>query len=740
MSKGKMLIRQHDSTDCAAAYLSMVCFYYGKEYNLSKLRDILGTDIKGSTLLALERSANILGFKTKPIRVNQENFVDGFTLPAIARVITKEGLSHFVVVRKTNKKYVWISDPAKGHKKFKIEEFFKFFDGIMLLISPDDGFTTFKTKGTNVSKKFRNLILKQKKLFILSIVASFILTLLGIASSLFNKYLMDVIIPYGLIEDLFKYMIAFSLLALTQIIISFLRGHMILHISQRIDIPLIMGYFDHIFNLPMRFFSTRKTGDILTRFSDSFTIKDVLTEVFLTVIVDVFMALVSGLALLFINKSLFIVILVLTLLNSILVFSFKKPYKNINYETMEQSSRVNSSIIERVKAIETIKANACEKRILSNFEKDYKKSLKLQFKRGLLANIQSSIGLGISNLGNIALLVVGTILIIAQKITLGEFMSFVTISSLFMEPIGRLIKVQISLQESNISMKRISEILDMDREKPGEGSFLYSKKDDDSIKVNIKNINSDIVIDNVTFAYGYRLPVLKNFSLTIPKGKKVALVGQSGSGKTTVIKLLLKFFDIQTGNIKINNIDIKNIDVEALRNSISYVPQNIELFSDSIIENIKIGNPDASFDDIKSACEMTGCDEFINKMPIGYYSFLEEAGGGLSGGERQRLALARAIVKKSNLFILDEATSNLDFMSESKIYNTVFNKLRDKTVLIIAHRLSTIKNCDIICVVDNGQIVEKGRHEELLKVHGAYYNLWKSQNGIDPSVNYGRKV
>lgn len=534
---------------------------------------------------------------------------------------------------------------------------------------------------------------------------------------------MDTIIPFKLEKELLSYTLFFGLIIITQIAIGFLRSHLILHLSQRIDFPLILDFFTHVFYLPMKFFSSRKTGDILTRFSDSVTIKNVLTSLYLTVLIDVFMAIGSGVTLYLMNRTLFLIIVVLTVVSAILVFAFNKVYKDTNLASMEQNAKINSNLIEKIKAMETVKANTYEHDALDKLESEYKKSLRIQFKRGWFSNIQSSLEDGVSLLGNIALLFIGGQLIINQDITIGTFMSFISLSALFMQPIGRLINAQLSIQETNIAMKRISEILDIPEER--------HKEDNDqtySLTVKPQNIH-DIVLNNITFSYGYRNPTLKDFSLTIPNEKKIALVGQSGSGKTTVAKLLLKFLEVQEGNITINGVDSKYIDIEALRNGIAYVPQNIELFSDSIIENIKVGNPQATLEEIKSVCELTGCDEFINRMPAGYHSFLEESGGGLSGGEKQRLALARAIIKNSDFFILDEATSNLDFMSERKIHETIFHHLKDKTVLIIAHRLSTIRNCDIICVMDNGEIKEQGTHEQLIKKGGLYYELCNNQIG-----------
>ncbi|WP_341349933.1 peptidase domain-containing ABC transporter [Clostridium sartagoforme] len=550
-------------------------------------------------------------------------------------------------------------------------------------------------------------------------ITSAILTILGIASAFFNKILMDEILPYSLKNQLNIFVIGFLLLAITQIGLGAIRQHMLLYLSQKIDIPLLLGYFKHVYKLPMKFFASRKVGDILTRFSDAFTIKDVLTSVSLSLIMDIVLAVVSASILYVMNEKLFIVILVLTIISAALIYIFKAPYKKINLEQMEASARLNSHIIESLKGIETIKVHAAEEKSIEKLETQYIKNLKISFKEGVLSNIQGSISGAVSTVGNLVIMYIGARMIMNGDITLGSLMAFSTLSGYFMDPIGRLIGLQLSIQEASISLKRIAEIYEVDKE----------QEESETDKVKIEKIDGDIELNNITFRYGSRAPVLRNVSIKIPKGKNVALVGESGSGKTTISKLLLKYYTPEEGKININGYKIEELDVYNLRENIAYVPQNVELFSGSIRENITLGRGNATYEEIKSACENAGCKDFIEKLPGKYDTFLEEAGGGLSGGEKQRIAMARALIKKPSFLILDEATSNLDFISEAKIFDTLFKKGKNITMLMIAHRLSTIRSCDIIYVMDKGKIVEEGDHESLLKKKGYYYKLYISQVG-----------
>ena len=761
-------VRQHDTTDCAAASLAMVCLHYKKEITITRLRDMMGTDMKGTNLIGLQKAANELGFNTAAVRVDRENFLSDFTLPCIAQVITDQGLAHFVVIfKKTTikdddarrkhvlkeeelkadkskkykcKDYVVIGDPAKDLKKISIDEFYKNFTGVLLLMNPTAEFKggSAKKPGTSVNgtakdangkdeksakggmfKRYLDLLLPQKKLFVYAILSSVILTAIGIVSTVFNKALMDEVLPYGLKNLLVSLIIVFSVVNLTSTLLGTVREWILIFLSIKIDIPLMLGYFEHVYKLPMKFFATRKTGEITTRYSDASTIKSVFTNIALSIVMDIVMAVGVGIVLFRMNSSLFSITLFSTVLSLLLVIIFKQPYKRINEETMQQSAVLNSQMIESLRGIETIKCNACEDRELEALEREYIKSLKISLRSSKISTGQSLVSAVISTVLNMVTTYVGIMQVLNGELTLGGYMAFSTLSSYFTSPVSDLISMQMSIQEAQISMKRLTEIMDYE-----------SEQADDEERTEMERMEGDIEFKDVTFRYGNRTPALNHISFTIPQGKKVALVGSSGSGKSTITKLLLKYYEPESGEIDVNGVNLDEYTNASVRRAISYVPQNVELFSKTLFENIRISRPEATLDEVKAAAKKADAHEFIRKLPLQYNTYLEEAGNGLSGGEKQRIALARAFLKDSDLYILDESTSSLDFGTENTIFDMIYNQLADKSMLIVAHRLSTVRDCDQILVMDHGEIVERGTHDELLAKQGKYYELWNLQQGI----------
>ncbi len=717
MLKKYQCTMQHDASDCAAAAMSTVLLRYKQELSLMKIREIIGTDLYGTSVKGIVSGFETLNFQVKALRVDIKDLDEGVTYPAIAQVHTQEGLDHFVVIQKVRKDCFFISDPAKGNYKMTREKFQETFTNVLIVMVPTSEFEKIKYKDKGMWDLFCALILPQKKLLGTIILSSLVLSIIGILSSTFSKVLMDEIIPYQLKNKLYVFLLAYGLIVLVQNLLSAFRQQIILFLSRKVDIPLLMGYYNHIIHLPYQFFASRRVGDIITRFQDAMMIKDIFTNVSVSLILDIVLSLITGIILFNLNSSLFFILIGMVIVDIILIYIFKKPYKKLNYEQMESNAMLNSHLIESMQNIETVKSQNDEQQQLYKLENRFVSLLKLGYKEGTLQNTQGVVSSFIDSLGGLIFMGIGAMFIIDGKMSIGDLLVFQTLSQYFTEPVQSLVSLQLTFQEANIAMKRLNELMSLKREDEEENGFIE----------NI-DLSGDIHFEKVNFAYGSRPPVINDFNLVIPSGKRVALVGESGAGKSTIAKLLLKFMEINEGKIIIDGYDIRDVKGSYLRKKIAYIPQNIELFTGTIIDNLKVGNPNAKYEEIIAACRKAGAHSFIEKLPNRYGSFVEEGGSNFSGGEKQRIAIARAILSHSQIFIFDEATSHLDSFSEKKIHDLLFDQIQHTTTLIIAHRLSTIVNCDLICFMENGRVLEQGTHDELMKLNGKYAKMISLQN------------
>ena len=651
----------------------------------------------------------------KAVRVEDKKITNEISFPIIAHVKTEKNFLHYIVIHKVSKKMILVSDPAIGMKKYSHEEFEKIWTGILILVEPKKEFERIK-ENNNSLMKFFLILKKQKKILWNVFLVSMLYTFLGIVSSFYFKFLIDYVLKDNLLNTLNILMIGVITLGIIKIFLGAFRNYLLLFLSQRIDIFILLGYYNHIIRLPMKFFSTRKTGEIISRFSDASNINDTISETILVLMLDTIMSISGGIILYFQNRDLFFIAIIMLLLYIIIVFSFKKIIKNINNEVLENNSQLTSFIIQSIHGMETIKSYNLELNIQNEAEFKLYKVLKSSFKRGIIYSFSGIFSEIISLLGDMAIMWIGAYQVISGKLTLGELIVFNTLLVYFTNPMKNIINLQSVIQTAVVSSDRLGEIIDLELEQT-------------ETKLEPKNLKGDIEIKNIDFRYGTRELILKNINIQIKQGEKIALVGESGSGKTTLVKLLLKFFNYEKGEININNFNINDIDNNILREKISYISQDIFLFNKSIRENLMI-NDDVKIEEIIELSKKVNAYDFINELPLRFDYIIEENGINLSTGQKQRLSILRALLKKPDILIMDEATSNLDSITENIIQNTLNNIHFDMTTIIIAHRLSTILMCDRIYVLDKGEIIEFGSHEELLNLKGKYYKLWKEQGNI----------
>lgn len=711
-------ILQNDETDCGPACLAAIFGKYGLKVSIAKIRDIAGTDRQGTSACGLVKVIEHYGFEQKVVEADKNALTQKLPLPAIAHVVIDNTLLHYVVITKIKDNTVVVSDPAKGSVRYKKEDFLKIWTNVLILIAPTKESQKGNKKESTLSSFFR-LLISQKWLLLRIFILSMILTSIGIITSFYYQVLMDNIVPSLSIEML-NYVSAITLsLFLVQICLNFFRGLLIVKLEQNIDIPIMLGYYNHALILPMKFYSMRDTGEIISRFNDASSIRDIVSEASLTIMMDTIMAVVGAVVLFNSNRLLFLISVVMLILYGIIVFVYNKPIKKINRKIMEMNSKVTSQFVETINGIETIKAFNQEDNEKEKTDKLYKKFLKKVFNGGVLSLSQQTITMFVAVVGELVILWVGVAYVIKGELTLGELITFNALLGYFIEPIKNLINLQPSIQTAVVAADRLGEILDITPEYNYEHEQLNDKIKFDKIS-----------ISNLDFRYGTRELVLKDINLEICRGEKIAFVGESGSGKTTLANLLVRLYEQEKGSIKLDSIDIREFSIKQIRDNISYISQNTFLFSGTIRENLLFGNSDVSDDDISQVCKICELEEYINSLPLKFNTRIEENGKNLSGGQKQRLAIARALLKKPEILIMDEATSNLDYVTERSIEKTINNFSKNMTTIIIAHRLSTIKDCDKILVLRNGQIVETGNHRDLLNQRGYYYQLWNGQDNI----------
>lgn len=706
-------LMQLSETDCGAACTAMILRYYGKHVSINRLRDLVNVSRDGATLYSVAEGAERLGFHTRGIRANYENLIKA-NLPAIAHW---EGF-HYIVLYEATATRVVVADPARGLIKMSREEFEKGWTGYLLLLTPTEKIEDVEESRTTFGR-FLPMLKPYKRLLAEIFLASLILQLFGLATPIFTQVILDKALVQKNTSLLNTMLLGMILVAVFETLTSVLRYYLTVHTTRRIDMQMVVDFYRHILSLPMRYFEERKVGDILKRFNENARIREFLTGRSLNVVLDCMMLFVYLGLMFYYSISLSVVALLFIPAYALLTFAVTPIFKKQFREVFEKTAEADSQMVESVTGIGTVKATATEKRIRWKLEGLMVKSLNIQFRGGMTEITVISISQILQTMNTVILLWFGAHLVIQNQITVGQLIAFNVIVANITRPILSLIDLWREFQEINISLERLNDVFDSKPEEDLTSSNL----------INLPRIKGHIRFDNVTFRYPTRgdRNALQNISLEIQPGQTVALVGRSGSGKSTFANMLLRLHQPNEGRIYIDGYDLRQCSINSLRSQVGVVPQDVFLFSGTIRENIAFGEQDAPLREVVGASMLAGAHEFISELPLGYETKIGERGQSLSGGQKQRIAIARALFKKPRILIFDEATSALDTESERAIQQNLDAILKERTTFIIAHRLSTVRNADLIIVMDKGAIVEMGDHYSLMAEKGIYFYLNSQQ-------------
>jgi ATP-binding cassette subfamily B protein len=712
--------QQTGVNDCAPACLAMVASHYRSYVSIGEIRKLCKTDAMGTNLAGMITATEKLGFRAKAFKGEKsDKTLDAKVIfPFIAQIKIQyfgNTYDHFVVINRITNKNVEIWDPNPATNRHTVDraDFLNIWTGYVLFLTPGTQFAPKKGK-ENVLFKYAPLLLPHKKNLIFVCIASAVLILFGVITSFYYKYIVDEVLITKAAFTLASLSIGVILITVIQSIIEAIRTLLINHFVYKSDLQLDFSYIAHVLKLPVSFFDSMRTGEILSRLTDISKVRSVLSSAALSIVMDTALLLVVGPLLFNINAMLFSIDVVNVLLISIIIFFFSKLYRRYYAKLRHEEATVSSTLVEIINGAYTIKALNAEQMSFNRYEDSRMYAVWTSWKTNNVAIIQGLLTGIINGVTGIIIFWLGSSGIIKDTFSIGMLLSFNALAGYFTGPLFRLVNLQSEIQEAYVAAERVSEILEMEPEQ-AEGAALLKPQ----------SITGQIIFNHVSFRYGMRPPVYTDLSFHINKGQWAAFVGPSGCGKTTLVKLLLKFYKPETGTVSIDGRDLQDMDATALRERIGYVPQEIYIFAGTIAENIALHNPVAPMEEIIVAAEKAGADGFINNLPERYNTRLSERGSTLSGGERQRLALARALLGKPDIMVLDEATSNLDSVSEQIIHHTIEKLRGTMTAIIIAHRLTTVRNCDVIFVMDKGDIVESGSHDELLIKNGLYKTLWE---------------
>ncbi len=704
------LVRQSERADCAAACLAMVCKHHRIPVSTVKLNEMVKVSPQGATLEGLARAGESLGFDAKGIRSTYPT-LRTLTLPFI---VHWQGY-HFAVVYGIAGSRVWMADPAEGFKRISRAEFDRGWTGHCVTFEPTAGISRDGSRPSPWRRFFRYLIPFKRTLIDL-LFAAFIIQVLGLAPPLIIQNILDRVIVFDSPDLLNLMIIGLALAMLFRQTAGFLSTYLMNFMVRKLDFGMIANFHRHVLSLPVSFFARRNTGDIMARFQENATIRRFMTQGSIGTVLNTLM-LFTYVTLMFCYNVRLTLLLLAFLPPIILVTLAATPkYKDYARRIFYAGAEAQSRLVEGLAGAEVVKGMGAERAVRLKWEKAYARSMNIRYRAEIFTAVVGTVSGLLRAAAFVVLLWVGSRMVLAQELTIGQLMAFNALVGSIMAPVMGLVAIWDELQEALVSMERLGDVLDLDPEQPEAAA---------PSRIILPAVKGEIRLKNVYFRYGGPGgdPILKNLDLTIPAGSTVAVVGRSGSGKTTLARLLVGFHRPTEGKILVDDHDLSLVDLAAYRSRIGYVLQNGTLFSGTISENIAFGQEAPDPRRVLEAARIADADPFIRNLPAGYEQVVGERGMGLSGGQIQRIAIARAIYPDPGLLILDEATAALDRASEVRIHANLKRAFPDRTLILIGHRLDTLRTVDRILVLYDGAVAEWGTHEELVARRGVYYSL-----------------
>lgn len=674
MFKKNQWVRQDDLKDCGVCSLLTIVKTYGGVVSKEYLRQITKTNKNGTNAFNLLEAGKKLGFDTKALKGNVLD-LDKRLLPCIAHVVIDKKYQHFLVIIAVDKKkkIITVSDPSTGIRKYKLDDFNQISSKQYLIFISNRKIPILK-KNKIVLKSVLELLIKNKAIIISIFIFSLIYTLISIFTSFHFQIIIDSVLNYSSKTNLYFIAVVMLFLYLLKSLIDLMRNNLLNYINHSLDYKLILDIFKHIVSLPYLYYKSRTTGEIIARIGDLSDVKNVVGQIFMTCFVDSILIIFVFFTLNSINSTLTMIGIIMILMYFVIIRIFNKIFNYYLTKHQELNAKVNSYMIESINNIDTLKFLSLEENAINNMDINYNQYLNNSYKFERVYNFQKFIKDMINYLGLTTIISLGILMVIDGKMTLGQVITYNTMIVYFLEPIKSIIGLELLLKKTKISIDRVDELYELDKEQ--------NELDNKSVT---RRIQGDIIIRDLNYSYNGRKNVLNCINLKIDSGERIIVFGKSGSGKSTVGKLLMKLFDVARGKIFIDDKDINDYSVTDIRQQFCYIGQNENLFTDTIYNNI-VFNRENSYDEFLNICSIANINDIVKNNIMGYDMLIEENGFNISGGEKQRIILARALLKNSNVYILDESLSQVDIQNEREILIKLFSYLKGKTIIYISHR------------------------------------------------------